>query len=724
MSLTLALNSAITGLNTAQAGLDSVSHNIANVNTEGYTRKILEPSSRVLAGVGSGVFVGDILNNVDQNLLEDLRNELSGFGKLETEDSYWNRVADVFGSPQSNTSIAHTVNKLANEFELLATEPEKSATHLSTVQAGVEVASKLKRMSDTVQGLRLDTDREIERLVVEMNGLLTTLGNLNDQISVSSYPPRQTEDYEDKRDAVLNRLGEIIDISYFFTSNGAATVYTKDGTTLVSNVPVQMSHVAISQMSPENTHAGGDLTGIFAGVLDITNDIRGGRLAGLVEMRDRRLPEMQSQMDELARNLIEEINLVHNRGTSYPSVVTQQVGSRTFMDSATQEIDITNGDVSIVLYNPDGTEAFSTNLRAGGLGFTTGTVNAATAAIQTWIRAQDAQLANASFAVNAAGKLEFNLRTESFGIAFRDEGTAVKGSPPDDITIALDHEGDGVDDKSFRGFSNFFGLNDFFTTSPKVSFYESDFKPVNYGLTTTVARTLTFYDNTNPVAGAGIGTLTVNPADTLQNIADAINTNAVLNLRLEAEVVPEGNGEKLRIQQIQGEQLIITQTANTDALDLLGLDVAETGFSQRLDVNTALRENPSLISRGRVEFVNLIGRYYLSPGDNEVASELASLMNSQVSFEAAGGLSAGSSRFSDYAAEIISRASTIGAAVQTDLQFQSDIKSALELKHGQLTGVNLDEELSQLLVYEQSYAASAKIISTTQQMFEILNNLI
>ena len=573
------------------------------------------------------------------------------------------------------------------------------------------------------RGLRLDADREIDRLVLEMNNLLGTISNLNDQIALNGATSRQTEDLEDKRDVALNKLSEIIDIRYFFTQNGSATVFTKDGATLADNSPVKMSHVALTQVNPEHSYAGGDFNGVFAGVLDITTDIRDGKLAGLIEMRDERLPEMQSQMDELACNLLEEVNLVHNRGTSYPSVVNEAVGTRTFMDSASQEIDITSGDVSVVIYNTDGSEAFSSKLGAD-LGFTTGTVDAAATAIETYITGLDPQLANATVAVNAAGKLAFSLGTEAFGLAFRDETTAIKGSAVADLTIALDHEGDGNDDKTFSGFPNFFGLNDFFTTTPKLSFYESDFKAKNFTLGTVAARTLTFYDQTNDVSGAGIGTLVVNPGDSLQDIADAINADTALKVRLEAEVVPDGNGEKLRIQQIQGEQIIITQTAGTDALDALGLDVAEVGMSQQLDVATVLQDDPSMISRGRVQFDNLTGRYFLSPGDNEVAAELAALTTGQVSFMAAGGISAGSITFAEYAAQIVSRASTLSAAVSTDFQFQNDINNALELKHAEISGVNLDEELSRLLIFEQTYAASAKVISTTQQMFEILNNLV
>src|SRR3954471_20969284 len=101
MSLTLALSSAISGLSTAQAGLDVISNNIANVNTEGYTRKVFVPESVVLAGTGAGVQIGDITNRVDQNLLKDMRTQHSAVGLLQTSNSYYQRVQDTFGTMSS-----------------------------------------------------------------------------------------------------------------------------------------------------------------------------------------------------------------------------------------------------------------------------------------------------------------------------------------------------------------------------------------------------------------------------------------------------------------------------------------------------------------------------------------------------------------------------------------------------------------------------------------------
>jgi flagellar hook-associated protein 1 len=727
MSLVNALNSAVSGLSTSQAALNVISSNIANVNTEGYTRKIFQPQSRVLNGNGVGVELGDVRNSVNQNLLRDLREERSTFGRLDAQNNYLRRIQDLFGTTSSDSSISHRVNELQKEWETLATEPEKQTTHLQTIQAGVTVADQLSRMSKTIQGLRLDADREIERALQDISNQLSTIAKLNDQIALGSATNRQTEDQEDKRDVALNKLADLIDIQYFFNSNGSVSVFTTDGTTLVDSAPVSTSHSALSQVSAENTYASTDFNAIFAGMRDITNTIRSGKLAALVELRDKILPDSQAQLDELARNMMEEVNQIHNRGTAYPQMVTAQTGTRTFMNSAAQTLNFSGGETRVVIYDVNGDEKYSSRvLDPAGINFTNGgTVNDLASAMQTWLRAQDTQLSNATVEVNSDGKFTVNLGTDALGIAYRDEASGVKGSTPQDVTVAIDLNVDGNDDQTFKGFANFFGLNDYFQTDQKLSTWDSDFKPANYRIGLVGSRDLQFSDVTDPTGIPG-GTVTINPNDTLKDIADRINQNTSLQGRVRADVVPEGTGFKLRIQHELGEQLIVTQAAgnNNDAIQALGMDVSEAGLATKLRVNDSLVATPSTVSRGRVQFDEITGRYLLSTGDNEVAIEMASMLSGQVSFKQAGALSAGNVTLAEYSASIVSYVSTLGSGIETDYKFQSDLKTALELKHSELSGVNLDEEMSNLLVFQQTYAASAKVISVTQQLFDILNDII
>ena len=719
MSLTLALNTAISGLSLAQQGLDNVSHNIANVNTEGFTRKIFEPESRVLNGFGAGSQLASISRRVDQNLLEDLRGELGGFGNLDSQNNFYARLQDVFGTPASNSSVSHFLNELNEEFETLATEPQNATTHVTAVSAGVRAADQIQRMSDTIQGLRLDADREMQRLANDASDQLRVIASLNEQISLGNNTTVGTTDLEDKRDVALNRLAEIIDIQYFARENNEVTIFTNDGTVLLDSNPVTISHAAVPQANATQTFAGGDFNGIFAGMRDITNTIQDGRLKGMVDLRDNILPDIQAQLDELSEQLMNQVNAIHNKGTAFPALQSTYTGTRTFIDG-TETVDFTGGDVALVLYDSTGNEVESAKL-LNDIGFTSpGTVNQLATDIQTYLTGLGGLTAGATVALNADNQLEIDLGTTNLGLAFRDETGAAKGSDQDNITVDIDYNSDGTDDAQFTGFANFFGLNDFFVTNPPLNQWQTEVKATNFTTVNTGAVTLEFSDETN---GFTYDTITVPAQSSLSEIADLINNDAGLSATIEAEVIPEGSGERLRLKHILGEQIYVTQAGGTSVIDDLGIRQSEATFSNALDVRADLKLSPNLVSRGQAQFNNDTGLYFLSAGDNEVALELASVMTSAVSFDDAGGLTGVFQTFSEFGSSILSNSSSLAAAVETDFTLQQDLKEALEVKAGEISGVNLDEELSQLLVFEQSYAAAARVISTTQQLFDILNNL-
>jgi flagellar hook-associated protein 1 FlgK len=725
MSLTLAINSAITGLATAQAGLDVVSSNIANVNTEGYTRKVFNQESLVLAGKGAGVQLSNITRTVDDKLLQSVRNANSTVGSLQALNDYLSQVQDTFGTTATNSSLANAVNNLAQQFSTLAADAANSTPQLQTVQAAQQMAGSITTLGNTLQTLRLNADREIASLTDKINSDLQTISTLNDQIALNQATNRGTADLEDKRDTALNDLSTMIDIRYFKNANGSMTVFTTDGTTLVDSEPTTVSHVPLTLVNPTDSYAGGNFNGIIAGVRDITTSIRSGRLKGLIDLRDSTLPDMQAQIDELASALKTQINQIANRAVAFPASVNNLTGTTQFMSTSTTTMTISQGEPNIILFDPSGNEAFSSRLLdTAGINFTNGgTLDDMASAVQTWVRAQDPQLANATVAFNSTGQLTVNLGTDAYSIGFRDEQSAIKGSGQQDATIGLDLDGDGQIDKTQYGFSNFLGLNDFFVSTPNLTEWTSGFKPANYTLTTTSARTLSFADTDNPTGIPG-GTITVNPNDSLENIAAAINANTALHGIVEADVIPEAGGQRLRIRNIVGNQLVVTQQGGTDAVDALDLNPTTGGVSQSLAVNQSLINNASLVPKGQAQLDPLTGKYVLGNAENSVAMQLADLMTNQAPIKAAGSLAAGNITFADYAGTIISQSASQTSVAQTNLQLQSDLQSAIELKQSQLSGVNLDEEMSQLLVYQRSYAAAAKVVSTTQSLFDVLNNMV
>ena len=141
MSLTIALQNALSGLSTSQSALQVISNNVANVNTEGYSRKIAVPLSRTLEGTGAGVELSDISRIVDERLLNDMRINLSSLGTARILDGFYNRIQDQFGTPASNSSISGTLTNLSTAMQALAATPESSTLQSQMITTAIAVAA-------------------------------------------------------------------------------------------------------------------------------------------------------------------------------------------------------------------------------------------------------------------------------------------------------------------------------------------------------------------------------------------------------------------------------------------------------------------------------------------------------------------------------------------------------------------------------------------------------
>ena len=118
----------------------------------------------------------------------------------------------------------------------------------------------------------------------------------------------------------------------------------------------------------------------------------------------------------------------------------------------------------------------------------------------------------------------------------------------------------------------------------------------------------------------------------------------------------------------------------------------------------------------------------LTVGDGSNAGELAAAFESTVTFNAApaggSGLAASTTTLGDYSASILSFNSALASSVQSDLRFQEALQNELFAKNTSISGVNLDEELASMIIFEQSYLASARVITTTQELFKILSDML
>ncbi|MGO1117862.1 flagellar hook-associated protein FlgK [Rhodovibrionaceae bacterium A322] len=434
MSVGLTLNTAIQGLQANQAALTVISNNVSNVNTDGYTAKSVNMSSRVVDGAGRGVEITNVERFVDARLQAELRSTTANMAMNETTSKYFARTQDLFGTLSSDSSISNRIAELAASIGTLSATPESSSLQTTVVTDFKQVTDQLNAMSDSIQNLRLDTDREIAANVDAMNKSLEEIAKLNLEISTAQAQGLDTADLADKRDTAIADLSEHMDISYYTRSTGEVVIFTKDGLQLADTTATPLTHSAATAMGAGISYAGGQIDGIELRGRDITSQFESGSIAALVDMRDNRLPDLQAELDRLSEMMRNEINKIHNKGTSFPAP-NSLTGTRAFADPATDSI-TTSTATRIGVTDVNGAFVSYYDLPAG-----TYTINNVAATINANLGAD----VTASI-VNGALQISADDAANSVGLV--DLGDQ-------QVTFGAD---------TYEGLSYFFGLNDLLIT--------------------------------------------------------------------------------------------------------------------------------------------------------------------------------------------------------------------------------------------------------------------
>ena len=237
-NLNTALRTAQSGLWTTQQVLDVVANNVANVNTPGYSRKEAQLDPVTLAGAGVGVQMKGLSRTVDQGLLATLRRESGALKAADIAATFEGRLQDVFGTPDSNSSIAHLLTSLQTAIQSLAASPDESLAARDAVRWAEQVGTTLNQMSGTVQGLRRDADQRLAAGIREASTLLANIADLNGRIVHDSLAGRDTTGLSDARDQAADHLAELLDVRVMTREQGDMVIFTAAGRTLVDGTAV------------------------------------------------------------------------------------------------------------------------------------------------------------------------------------------------------------------------------------------------------------------------------------------------------------------------------------------------------------------------------------------------------------------------------------------------------------------------------------------------------
>ena len=302
------LDNAISGLRMSQQQLNVISNNIANAGNEGYTRKILPQSSVIIQNTGAGVRGDPIIRTVDLNLQRDMWSQISATDFYSVQESYLNRVQDFHGPPDSEFSITAEIGALRDGFAALADRPEDRFLQSEALDQAQDTATKIKDFATYITTLRNDTQNELISAVQEVNALLEQIAEMNGEVRFATQANRSSAEYADRRDVAIRDLAGYIDVETFQRGDGVIVVQTTGGVELASDFVAELNFAPgpISAVSsyPDSAAAitVGDVRD-FGDPVDITSSALGGKIGGLLALRDEVFPKQQAQLDEFAHKV-------------------------------------------------------------------------------------------------------------------------------------------------------------------------------------------------------------------------------------------------------------------------------------------------------------------------------------------------------------------------------------------------------------------------------------
>lgn len=313
MDLFGALNNAFNGISRTQDALSVVSKNVAGANQPGYVRE------EYIGNSGPGGMPGtDVRRVLDLYVQKQLWSESSSSGFTSVQSDYVKQLDAAFGDPTSSNTISAKFDAFSNAMTALQVSPGGAAEQSTVLATARALAQTISTASNSVQSLRSNAEDDLSQSASDANSILTSLAKLNRQISNAGGQADPA--LLDSRDAGLNSLAALLDVTVKTKADGTVTVTTKSGALLVDgssagtlafNSKSPLTATALYSADPTKNGVGSlTLTGPSGGTVDLvtSGSIRGGKIAGLMDLRDTLLPKAQSQLDDLAAGLASSLS--------------------------------------------------------------------------------------------------------------------------------------------------------------------------------------------------------------------------------------------------------------------------------------------------------------------------------------------------------------------------------------------------------------------------------
>ncbi|MFQ5416759.1 MAG: flagellar hook-associated protein FlgK [Myxococcota bacterium] len=315
------LDLASRGMFVVQSSIQTTAHNVANVDTPGYSRQrsVLGPAAAIATGagvIGTGVELLTIQRITDDFVQAQLVREDSSGSAVRVQAEVLSAVEELLNE-QLGGGVSGALSKLYSAFADLAsaTTPGAPVERQGVATAAQTAVDTFHSLDSQLRDQQQRVDLRITQLVPEINSLLERIAGFNGEI-VRQEVTGPANDLRDQRDHAVRELSQLIDVSTFESDDGDLVVMIASGLTAVDGVTALGLAVAPDVSNPFDPTFSRVTFDDGTSQFDITADIGAGSLGGLLRARDTLLPAAIRSLDVLAYNLVTSVNAVQTAGVA------------------------------------------------------------------------------------------------------------------------------------------------------------------------------------------------------------------------------------------------------------------------------------------------------------------------------------------------------------------------------------------------------------------------
>ncbi len=310
-SLNSIMDTSLTSMFAARAGLSSSSHNIAN--TPGYNRqetlfKTRYPQMYPWGSIGRGVEIDGIRRIQDQFLVTNLRSQSSKMEHFSQIDNALYEIESILGSVD-NDHLGNSLNTFFNAWSDLSTAPFDVSLKQAVKSAADSLVTDFHTISTSIDDLEANIEDSVEMEITKLNELLSQVAEMNSQIMHAESGGMTANDLRDQRDLLVTEISKIAKVSILERDDGTQDVILAGRTLVVRDHAEQFQYVS------QKVSTGYEMTVVTYGNLRQVQ-LSPGRLDGLLTSRDDYVTDVRDQLDSVAAQLAQQVNDLHVQGNS------------------------------------------------------------------------------------------------------------------------------------------------------------------------------------------------------------------------------------------------------------------------------------------------------------------------------------------------------------------------------------------------------------------------